>query len=390
MKKAQVEGSAHILIMAITIFLVLYILFLPPAERQELLGEDNEEDGNGAVHGDIDEEILTKHIGMLEYYKPGFEHVLPSTYIFEAKEAEVLKEESPFVLKNGWFSTDVHEFDFSIEDLENTNNVVLAFDAEKRSGMLWVKVNGETIYEYEPSGPTIDPINIKKDILEKDNHVEIGVSGVGLAFWEVNKYKLDNVRVLADITDEARQKSQNIIILSPTEKNNLVSATLKYLPHCEPAQTGTLKIYVNGKKLFEGIPDCEIMNQHEISANDLNVDTNTLLFETEKGNYRIDAPALITQLREVRTFVEYFELEPDEYDAIADPNKDLFLEIDFIDDGKRKRAELNVNGRRTFIDQVEPYYTRNIDAIAMPGPKNYIEIIPETTLQIPELRVIIR
>ena len=108
---------------------------------------------------------------------------------------------------------------------------------------------------------------------------------------------------------------------------------------------------MNGKRIFSGTPDCEIRNQHEISATDLQVDSNTILFETEKGNYRLDAPTVTTNLKDVRTFVEYFNVEKQVFEDILAGKKKIFLEIDFIDDNKRKKAELNINGRPTVIDQ---------------------------------------
>jgi len=387
-KKGQEFGTAHILILVITIFLVLYILFLPEEARQELLGDAPGLNITGTDTGY--DGILTKNIGQLEYYQPGFDHVIPSTFIFEARNAEALKEVNPFVVKKGWFTSKTERIEFIIDDLENTDNVQLAFDADERAGTLWVKLNGEIVYEFEPKGVVVEPIQLRNDLLQKVNTLEIGVAGVGLQFWKVNAYILRNVKVIGDITDVEKQKSENVFVLSPTEKNNLISARLKFLPQCDPTQTGVLYISINGKRIFAGTPDCEILNQQEISANDLQVDTNTLMFETQKGNYRIDAPTITTNLREVRTFVEYFNIEQKLFDEVIRGDKKLFLEIDFIDDGKRKRAELNINGRPTFIDQVEPFYTRNLEAVVLPGAKNYIEIIPETTLNIPELRVVVR
>ena len=65
----------------------------------------------------------------------------------------------------------------------------------------------------------------------------------------------------------------------------------------------------------------------------------------------------------------------------------VILEIDFVDDGKRKRAELNINGHLTFLDQKEAFYSRVLNPWLEPGARNYIEIIPETALNIVQVRV---
>jgi len=388
-RKGQEAGTAHILILVITIFLVLYILFLPEEARQELLGDDTVGVNITGIAGQPST-LLTKNIGKLEFYKPRFDHVLPSTFIFEARNAHALKKVNPFIVKKGWFTQSIQQIEFIIEDLENTNNVQLAFDAQERQGVLWVALNGELVYEFEPRGVTIEPIQFRKDLLRKVNTLDIGVKGVGLEFWKVNSYTLTNVQVIGDVTDVAKQRSENVFVLSPTEKNNLISATLNFLPRCDPVEVGVLRIEVNGKRIFAGTPDCDILNRQEISANNLNVDSNDIIFQTERGNYRIDAPTVTTHLREVRTFVEYFDVPPRLFEAVLAGRNKIFLEIDFIDNAQRKRAELNINGRPTFIDQVEPYYTRNLDDVVLPGARNYIEIIPETTLNIPEVRVVVR
>ena len=87
--------------------------------------------------------------------------------------------------------------------------------------------------------------------------------------------------------------------------------------------------------------------------------------------------------------MEYFEVVPKLFDMVRDGREDIYLEIDFIDDGERKRAQLNINGHLTFVDQREPFYTRNIDTWVVPGARNYIEIVPETALNIPEIRVVV-
>ena len=111
------------------------------------------------------------------------------------------------------------------------------------------------------------------------------------------------------------------------------------------------------------------------------------MFSTTSGDYRIEQAVLDTDLKDVRSFVEYFDVPPDLFDRVAAGNRNILLEIDFVDNGNRKRAQLNINGHLTFLDQIEPYYTRTISAVVEPGSRNYLELIPETPLDIVQIRV---
>ena len=381
-------GAAGGLIGLITLFLVLYIVFLPPEIREELLADDEIEEVDEELRR-LNNTLLEKHVGRLEFFPPTFDHFVPSVYIFEKKDSTILDTFNPFYVANGWFGRKTYETQFLVEDLENTENVVLAFSALKHKGILKVTLNDKEVFSFDIATSTPPPIELKKPYLKKVNTIKVEVSGVGLKFWDKNQYSFEDVKIIGDITDISRQRAQNIFTLSGTEAANLLNAGLFFVPSCNPEEVGILSIIINGRTAYSAVPDCLTTNFLEMDASFLKEGSNTIVFQTSAGSYLLENIKVQTFLKEVRSFVEYFEVIPELFDAVINNERDVFLEIDFIDDGLRKRAQLNVNGHLTFIDQIEPFYTRNIDPWVVPGTRNYIEIVPETALNIPEVRVVV-
>ena len=389
-KRAQTDGTrAAVLVAIITLLLIFYILFLPPEEREALLGDEGLDPTTPGIGTPTITErtLLLANIGRLEYYNPqGFDHFVPSINLFAAAEAQVLSSQNPFTVRNGWFDKGTKNITFTVSDLENTDNVLLSFNARQRKGRLKIRLNGISIYEFEISQLNAPPIRLDKELLTERNTLEFSVSGVGPRLWRTNEYSLEVVKIVGDITDLSRQQSRNIFTISSTEKFNMERATLQFYPQCEPSQVGVLEILINNRKVYESIPDCNSINLQELSISDLNAGSNNIAFMARKGNYRIDQILVDTDLREVSSFIDYFELKDKDFEDVLDGTRSVVLEIQFVDDGKKKRAELNINGHLAFLNQQEPVYFRNIDPFVGSG-NNYLEIRPAGTLDIVELRV---
>ena len=56
--------------------------------------------------------------------------------IIKAKRYGVSLKFNPFIVRNGLFDTKTYKADFDLADPENTDNVVLAFTAKKKQGVL--------------------------------------------------------------------------------------------------------------------------------------------------------------------------------------------------------------------------------------------------------------
>ena len=389
-RRGQASGSdAWILVGLIGLMMLFYIMFLPPQEREALLSDQ------GGVMGSSNPvtigTLMKRNPGRLDaLLQPGFDHLIPSFKVVELKNAQVLASLNPFSVTNSWLGDHAFKTTFHIDSPDLVDAPLLVFEAPAHGGILKVKLNDKLVYSFEPQSSDVPPIMLKKQDLLQDNTIEISVSGVGWRFWSQNRYDIVNARLLGDVSDISKQKAQNVFTISPEEKASLISAMLNFVPECDQPRVGALDISVNGNQLYSAIPTCNSPFQTEIGIGSLHDGTNELLFKTHQGTYNMNLARVQTKVKQTGTFIEYFELNQSVFNEVVAGRRRVELQIDFVDDGQPKRATLNVNGHLTFVDQREPFYARPLNPWVLPGPRNYIELRPETTLNIPELRVVVR
>ena len=109
-------------------------------------------------------------------------------------------------------------------------------------------------------------------------------------------------------------------------------------------------------------------------------------FTTAKGSYSIEQTRIVTDLKETKSAIYYFDINQSQYNQVTDNEKDVTLTLEFVDDQENKKATINVNGHFTEIDQIDPEYSRIINNWIEPG-NNYIEIKPKSDIHIVELKI---
>jgi len=386
-KKAQTSGAqAAALVGLILILMIVYVLFIPESERNELLGEE-EETTSGT--NNVEEEgkiLLSENIGSLSYLKEKeYEIGLSSFKLFKTTNAEIIKRENPFIVRNGWFDKKTKEISFKIDDLNVVDNVILSFNAKTRKGILTIKLNDNILFEDRVTRFN-NIVYIPKDNLKNENSLEFSVSGVGARFWRTNEYSVEDVKITADITDISRQETKNTFYIEEWKYDNLEKATLKFTPYCNPNDVGILNIELNKRNIFSGVPDCDSINRIDIDPYVLNAGTNKVIFKTEKGSYLVDLIKVILELKKASNPVYYFELNETETEEVMNNSKEVLLSIEFVDDNEYKTLDLVVNGHKRRIDQKQESYERDISEWVEEG-NNYIELIPKTDLEIINLKV---
>jgi len=387
-KRAQAGSGAATLVALIACFIILYILFLPPEDREELLEGDGDDDDDEEEKNDINRTAVEESPGRLDVV--GFneyEHSLPSINLFATTSAIVIKEIDSLYVKNGLFDKSFKKIEFGLEDLENTEKVLLSFFAKIHKGILIIRLNGNTIATEEVINNA--DFALDKEYLADNNELEFDVSGVGWRFWTTNQYLLEDIQVVGDVTDISEQESKSIFTISGSEKDNLNRAFLKFSPDCTPRNVGKLNVYVNNFNVYSAVPDCGSLTPVEFSTGHLNEGENKVVFQTDEGSYLIDQIMIKTELKEPTYPVYYFELDDDEYDAILDDELDVNLTFRFADDKEFKQATVYVNGHRTILNTYDNEYSRNIDHYVNRG-HNAVKIEPEhNTLDVIEFKILL-
>ena len=314
-KRGQLKGSsAGTLVGIITLIIIFYIIFLPPAERQQLLGDGGGTAGTtttlaGGGIGLKNQVIFTKNIGRIDVMEEVADRTIPNSYISQKTSAAEIATLAPISIKNSVFEKKSRNLTFAVQDTENTDNVFLTFTAPKRKGVLTIKLNGVSIFDYALTKTNIEPIRIDKNLLRNSNILEFEVSGVGYAFWDSNEYSLEDIKIMGEITDVSKQKSKNLFMLTEGEYANVEKATLKFIPYCTGINNGILYVSVNNKNIFSGVPVCNDPYFIPISPRTLNAGDNNVVFSTSEGSYSIEQITVNFETKQTSSVVYYFEMD---------------------------------------------------------------------------------
>ncbi len=394
-KKAQETGSrAAILVAIITGFIILYILFLPPSERSDLLKE-SKTTGSNASGNAQPEVLLLEHPGKFEKYSNAtdIDKPIPSFSLYTQTAAAVIKKMDSLYVKDNLFSTVKQNLTFPIKELDGTKNVKLSFNVDKSQGVLIVKLNGNLIYQKE--APKNVVLELSQDLLKESNTIEFEVDSPGWAFWRTNEYSLSTIQIVGDMTDTSKQEVVTKFVASSTEDNNLDSAFLRFYVNFDCKTQGDLdilQILLNNHVIYSQLPQCggNYVKQ-EISPTLILSGDNTLNFKTKFNKpttavYDLDNILLRLKLKEVSLPVFYFELDSDQYSDVINHDLDLDFNLTFADDTSDKMADVFINGHKFYIDTRKDQFSENITDFAKKGT-NAVKIVPDTTMDIVDLSV---
>lgn len=390
LKRGQSASGAATLVAIVTLIIVLYILFLPPEDRGRLLGDDEEDEGNGNIDNDDKEHytIESWHVGFLEHEGiTEYEHPLPTLNLEVKAGDESIYTANAFQVRNGWFENSMHNVTFDIPKFQNTDNIFLSFQAPIKRGTLMIKLNGEILAQTRLDTKTPPPIDISKDDLKStDNVLEFSVDGVGIKFWTTNMYEINNLEIFGEVTDTTNQDALPTFTVTEREKDNLQSAKLKFNLECIQSRVGKLDIWLNSYKIFSQVPDCQILNTIEVSPRYIEEGQNTVEFKTYDGTYVIDQIKVMTELEEVIFPVYYFDLNNSEYDALKDNEAKINITIRFADEEEFKQAKVFINGHIRDVNQYEMEWSRSVSTY-VERKNNAVKIEPRSRLNIREMKI---
>jgi hypothetical protein len=387
-RKAQDAGSAATLIAVIALLIIFYLLFIPPSFRDQIL-EGNETTGTtGTTGGIVNETIMKASPGTLsKISSEEMEHNIPSVVLYSKRESKVMESVGSLAVKASIFGTKSAAMQFNIDDLENTDNLLLTFLDKKMKGGLVIKVNGNEVSSGEVTQENPEPIRVSKRFLVRGtNNIDFEAEKVGFKFWRVNRHNLQNIQVTGEVKDISQQMSRNIFIVSATEKSNVKRAILRFTPECVTGKAGKLNVLINQHSVYYSVPDCGGRIAIEFTPDVLHEGENTIVFDSEEGSYLVDLIRITSEMKEVLQPAYYFEISSDVMSDIRDGDYSIMLKLTFTDDNDQKSGTLNINGRETGIFQTEREYEKNINDYIIEG-NNAIKIVPETTLEIVSMEV---
>ena len=400
-KKSQSGSKAAILVAIIMAIIILYILFMPPAEREILLYNQTVNETSGGASTEQNATLLLEHPGLLEYLpKTEYDKSIPSFSLYTQTEGTVIKKQDFVTVKNSWLTTQKYEFTFSVPDMENTGDFILNFNVEKANGDMIVELNGKIIYDKEINGANV-AINLDKADIREQNTLVFSVSSVGIKFWSTNIYELSAVQVIASVTDISKQFSKNIFIVSTTEANNIDKSQLKFNIDCNKnSELEKLEVLINGHSIYSQLPLCGDRILQDFDQNILLSGENTIEFRTNfakptTARYDIYNAAVNLKLKQMAYVNQtyYFDISTKRFNNVKNGKKKIYLKILFTDDFERKMADIFVNGAPSAsIDTTQKNFSKDItgflpDDLWVKNGNNGIKIVQKTNLNIIDFKV---
>jgi len=384
-KRGQASGgAAATLIGLITLMLIFYILFLPPEERKALLKDETTGDMPGGIPG-VGDVLFKGAPGRLTYIgQTEFDHLIPNIVLTEERQAKVLAEANPFIVKKGWFRRQFKNLTFVLPELETVDNVLLSFQTPMHRGRLKILFNGVPVFESDIRVQNPQPVLIPKSLLRVTNTVEFQVWGFGLIFSR--QYNIEDIKVIGEITDVRKQMAANSFSIPEIEHENIESGYLGFYPVCDQNEVGVMDITLNDKVIYSAVPVCESPTRQDLYKEDFRTGKNSLGFKLRSGMARLEQMKAKTFVKPTKGFQDFFFIEADVFTAIATGRAHSILEIEFVDDGRLKEARTNVNGRMDVFSQRDRLFARDISAVVRDG-NNFIGLEPMADLNVISIQV---
>ncbi len=386
-KKGQGAAGAALVLAVILGVIIMFVLFITPEERAELLEEEEEGTSGDGLVTSGGRNMLTAHPGRIDYLGQNeMEHPLPVINIYTRTESETIAERNTLYAKKGVFSEETARFSFNVAEPELVENIFLAFSVKESEGRLLVTLNGEAVFNQELEG-AVPPIPLPESLLQENNELIFSLSSPGLAIWATNEARLENIRIVADVTSTEAQEARSIFLISETEKRNLESLSLQFQPGCRHDEIGLLTVTINGNEIYSAVPDCDLpMVPIEFSPTFVNLGENAVVFYTARGTYVLSHVLVESKLREIDFPTYYFELSHEQYTDIQDGDRHLRLEMNFVDISDQKYGSIVFNGHLRYFDTKEPSAVIDLSPDAVQG-NNALKIKPKRTIEVRELKV---
>lgn len=394
--KGQGSGAAT-LVAIITLLIVLYILFIPPESREELLGLNSSSTSTSSssstssyVHYNKTLSLSCEGVpGRVDYLsQKEIEHNIAVTTVMTKTSASIIKDVGAIYVKDALFSSKEENVSFGINDVGNTKNILLSFVVKKAGGRLIISLNDNEIFNSEVVGENVEPIVLPREFLMGKNVLVFKTSNPGLVFWRTNEFVLEGVKVTADITDVDARESNNVFLVGSSEKNNLDKSSIRFIvDKCGSEDSGRLYVTLNGFDIFKGIPDLNTPLKFEFDGGRLFSGENTLGFRVDSGCYLLDRIVLTSTLKEAFQPFCSFDLSDSEYNDITAGRENVNLSIKFGISTDSQGVQIINEGSVLVNNNARSFYTRGlsqgwiINSYVERG-SNTIKIVPKNKMDI--------
>ncbi len=374
----RAAGSIGGLVFLIAIFIILYVLVMPPCEKCQLIKQEDCSDV--CDESQLKGVLLFDDVGEVSVRDQVVHELAPVNLYIRVDDAVETLAGSLFV-NRGWFGNVDQDLEFNLEDLNNLDNVYLTFRVADSRGKLYIELNDHIIFSEEVDAPATKVLSLPDSYLEETNELKLYVDSPGLAFWAKNHYDLKNLEIRQEF-ETVHYEENREFSLSSNEKGHIQDSTLKFSVFCTSAQGLTiLKTFLNDKMLSSESILCQSFTKEiPLDRTDLEVGTNEVTFVIDNGNFLLSPVEIINNL-DADIYPSYnFEVE----DSVYDFADEYYLSLRM--DSGDKEARIMINNYNINLDTSNTYYEKDITKYVKKG-NNYIEIVPVGEFDINEIKV---
>ena len=226
MEKRGQQSSAQpiaTLIGLIGLFMLGYILLIPPAEREALLGEEFGPGFDGTKSAE--NVLLDVKTGLVGEQRITVTKDLPTVNLFTTTETEVDGIVTSLSVRRNVFFNREENVTFNLINLNEVEKLELFFFVTEGEGNLIIKLNGNKIFENKVVSRLVLELPLSK-LIEGNNVIEFSVSDVGAKFWGENLYVLNDLKLIKKFKVENKE-AEVVFNIDEGEAESLVLANEK-------------------------------------------------------------------------------------------------------------------------------------------------------------------
>ncbi|MEK6855491.1 MAG: hypothetical protein AABX73_04695 [Nanoarchaeota archaeon] len=373
-------GNVAALIALIALFMIIYLLLLPEADRDKLLGINEESEGKSVTGvGDV---LLSEFIGKIEPNGKAERkvHEIANVNLFTKEEAGLITLSENIKISRGFFGSKDQDIFFKIDNPGDVLKAELYLVVDSGSGDLVVEINGHEFYRNEVEQGQIR-IDIPLGYLSSENSLRLSVAGFGSKLYSLREVKL---RKEEEIKNRVARRTFSV---DASEKTGMKSAIMRYSVFCSAEENQVLKILLNGNLIYSDVPFCNLKEDAiELGDELFRAGVNTLDFETE-GDYLVEGTTVKTFSGDDELPEYFFTLNADDFRGVRRGLSDIVASFEFSLKDDRKNFVLEINGKEVNVDTADD--TELIVISDLVEEENLIRIDAKNSFEILEFKVVL-
>lgn len=382
MRGQATAGPAAATVILTGLFIILYILFLPPADRAALLGEATADTPDPTIVDPIDR-LLDESPGLVAPQRETSEtRNLNSFTLLARGEFTPVFSSAETEIFSSRYDRRSFERSFTLDSVPVDARMSISF--REVSGGVRVYVNGQEVYAGRPLSRSNKQI-LDVPINQGANSIRIE-SAERWWFFGRNYAQIDSVQVIASVYSPQVARSDQMFSLPRENREQLERATLRFLLSCDTSSQ-QLNIRINDQRIGSHVFDCESPQEIEIPRSFIE-DMNTISFEASRGVVSVQSPTLRFFYERSVDPLYYFHLTDEQWRQIDSGRKEARLYLSFVRDNTEKDLLVDLNGNIVSVrlDRNEREFRQDVSRFIERG-ENYVRLEARRSAQIVRMQV---